>query len=465
MNNKTERLRELPAVDEILRDQTVVEMSCRFPRTQLVQWARQAIDDCRAGILAGTEIEADELVPSIVDHVRLLADDEKSTALQQVINATGVLLHTNLGRAPLAERAIDRLRQATGYANVELNLGSGKRSKRGERATRLLAQLAGAEDAVVTNNCASATILVLQALARDREVIVSRGQLVEIGGGFRLPDVFTSAGVTLREVGTTNRTYLRDYEQAINEQTGAIIRVHRSNFALTGFVTEPMIDEMVAIERPESVPVIDDLGSGCFTDLSPLGLREPTVIESVQAGADLTLFSGDKLFGGPQCGIIVGKRTWIEKLRGNPTMRGVRVDKLTLAALEATTEIHLGGHAIEEIPLLQMMFESADAIRQRCQHVCDHLAQVEGVDVSVIACESQVGGGSIPGTSIPSFGVRIGGGPIDRIAGRLRAVTPAIQARVAQDAVLLDLRTVRDSEIECLLSGLRETLAAVSSHP
>ena len=317
---------------------------------------------------------------------------------------------------------------------------------------------------MVTNNCASATILVLQALARDREVIVSRGQLVEIGGGFRLPDVFTSAGVTLREVGTTNRTYLRDYEQAINEQTGAIIRVHRSNFALTGFVTEPMIDEMVAIDRPDSVPVIDDLGSGCFTDLSSLGLHEPTVVDSVQAGADLTLFSGDKLFGGPQCGIIVGKRSWVDKLRGNPTMRGVRVDKLTLAALEATIEIHLGGHAIEEIPLLQMMFESSEAIRRRCQLVCERLAQTEGVQMSVIACESQVGGGSIPGTSIPSFGVRISGSRIDQIASRLRSVRPAIQARIAQDAVILDLRTVRDSEIECLLRGLRGTLQAVSRH-
>ncbi len=475
MNSKAEQLRKLPAVDEILRDQTVAEMSTRFPRTQLVQWVRQAIDDCRAAILARSETGADELpdeladelahklTRSIVDRVRVLGDDENSTALQQVINATGVLLHTNLGRAPLAAQAIDRLRQATGYANVELNLGSGKRSKRGERATQLLAQLAGAEDAVVTNNCAGATILVLQAVARGREVIVSRGQLVEIGGGFRLPDVFTSAGVTLREVGTTNRTYLRDYEQAINEQTGAIIRVHRSNFALTGFVTEPTIDEMVAIPRTDSVPVIDDLGSGCFTDLTGLGLHEPTVMQSVQAGADLTLFSGDKLFGGPQCGIIVGKRRWIDKLRGNPMMRGVRVDKLTLAALEATTEIHLGGHAIQEIPVLQMMFESPDVVQKRCQSVCDRLAEIEGVELSVMACESQVGGGSIPGTSIPSFALRIGGGPIEQIASGLRAGKPAIQARVAQDAIILDLRTVRESEIEWLISGLRETLHAVSS--
>lgn len=473
MNSKAEQLRNLPAVDEILRDQTIGDMSTRFPRAQLVQWVREAIEDCRTSILAsnileGSEVKFDEhpeqLAQSIVDRVRVLGEEQNAMALQRVINATGVLLHTNLGRAPMAQRAIDRLQQATGYANVELDLGSGKRSKRGARATQLLAQLAGTDDAVVTNNCAGATMLVLQAIARDREVIISRGQLVEIGGGFRLPDVFTSAGVKLREVGTTNRTYLRDYEQAISEQTGAIIRVHRSNFALTGFVSEPAIDEMAAIQRPNSVPVIDDLGSGCFTDLSSLGLSEPTVIDSVKSGADLTLFSGDKLFGGPQCGIIVGKKRWIEKLRGNPLMRGVRVDKLTLAALEATTEIHLGDHAIQEIPVLQMMFESPEVIRKRCQHVCDCLPRIEGVDLSVVACDSQVGGGSVPGSSIPSFGVRMGGGCIEQIASGLRAGKPAIQARVAQDAIIMDLRTVRDGEIEWLLSRLRQTLQAVSGH-
>ncbi len=462
MNNKSEALRNLPAVDEVMRVSDISEIRERCTRPQLVGWIREAVARCRQQILCGDDLRSGAAMASIVDDVRRQSQFDVGRTTQAVINATGVLLHTNLGRAPLADRAIARMNEACRYTNVELNLVSGRRSKRGERATRLLSQLSGAEDAVVVNNCAGATMLVLQAIAAGREVIVSRGQLVEIGGGFRLPDVFTAAGVLLREVGTTNRTYLKDYEQAMADSTGAIIRVHRSNFLQSGFVTEPTIEELVAVERPDRVPVIDDLGSGCFHDLSSLGLQEPTVPHSVNVGADLTLFSGDKLFGGPQCGIIVGRRRWIDQLRRSPIMRAVRVDKLTIAALEATTEIHLAGNSVDEIPLLRMMFKSADDIRSACVALCDQLADIEGPEVRVIECESPIGGGSIPGASLPSFGIEISGRGVDRLAASLRMSAPAVQSRVAQDCLVLDLRAVSELELAPLAARLRSELATFS---
>jgi L-seryl-tRNA(Ser) seleniumtransferase len=337
----------LPSVDEVVRHESIVQLLADYPRPQLIRFVRDAIDVHRQLILQGHESEYSndpaKLFHAVIDKLHELVSLEDRSGLQQVINATGILLHTNLGRAPLSEKAVSRIQEATAFTNLEMDLASGQRSRRGDRACRLLAELTGAEDAVVVNNCAAATMLVLQAISAGQEVIVSRGQLVEIGGGFRLPEVFTSAGVFLKEVGTTNRTYLRDYEQAIGEQTGAIIRVHRSNFSLSGFVTEPTIQELVTIQRPVEIPVIDDLGSGLVTKLSGFGIDEPRVQDSVAAGADLCLFSGDKLFGGPQCGIIVGRRKWTDRLRSCPLMRAMRTDKLTLAALEATTEIHLAG--------------------------------------------------------------------------------------------------------------------------
>ena len=290
-------------------------------------------------------------------------------------------------------------------------------------------------------------------------MIVSRGQLIEIGGGFRLPDVFRAAGVVLREVGTTNRTYLHDYENACGDQTGAIIRVHRSNFRQTGFVTEPSIDELVGAERPDNVPVIDDLGSGLMNDLSAYGLSEPSVPDSVAANADLVLFSGDKLFGGPQAGIIVGKRRWVDVLRKTPMMRAMRVDKVTLAALEATTEIHLAGNAMTELPLLRMISRQPSEIRANCERVICRLPEVAGFHVGIAACEAQVGGGSIPGISIPSFAIRIAGASSDDLAKRLRLGTPAVQPRVSDGSLLLDLRSVADADLDALTTRLCDALS------
>lgn len=454
--SQTQRLRDLPAVNEVLQHVTVDNLRQAHSHARVTEWTRSSIQSCRESVLAGKVASEQSLLDWVIHDIVARKEREVGRSLQSVINATGVVLHTNLGRSPLADRALERIQMASRYTNVELDLETGRRSKRGEHVMRLLTQLTGAEAALVVNNCAAATVLVLQATAAGREVIVSRGQLVEIGGGFRLPEVFQSSGVRLREVGTTNRTYLRDYEAAINDQTGAIIRVHRSNFHLSGFVTEPSIDEMALIERPEDVIVIDDLGSGCINELSEFGLHEPTVLESVRSGADVTLFSGDKLFGGPQAGILVGKARWIEQLSRHPLMRAVRVDKMTLAAMEATTELHLEGRAFAEIPTLKRIASSADVIEQRGRALREML--VQGERLHVVECESQVGGGSIPGSCLPSFGLQIQVTQPDRLAAELRRADTPIHGRVTDDALLLDFRTVADEELPAMAAALNAIL-------
>jgi len=454
--SKAEQLPNLPSVDQVLKEATIQSLLQPRPHRRVVAWIRDSVDGIRQQILANDSSGSDDLIRAVTSRVEQLHQQDRGQSVRRVINATGVVLHTNLGRAPLAEQAIKRVNEAMRYANVELDLHSGRRSKRAQRIGKLIAQLVDAEDAVVVNNCAAATILVLQAIAAGREVIVSRGQLVEIGGGFRLPDVFCSAGVQLREVGTTNRTYASDYQSAIGDATGALIRVHRSNFQLTGFVTEPSIDELVSLPLPEDVPVIDDLGSGCLEDLADLGLNEPTVRTSVAAGADLTLFSGDKLFGGPQCGIIVGRARWIERLRHSPMMRAMRIDKMTLAALEVTVDLHYSDQSRSELPVLRMLAEPSEAVRQRCERVRRHIDTDSPIDI--VACQSPVGGGSVPGATRPSYAIKISGRHIDRIASQLRGGDPAIQGRVADDSLLLDLRTVANDEVEMLIGRLQHVL-------
>ncbi|MCA9178700.1 MAG: L-seryl-tRNA(Sec) selenium transferase, partial [Planctomycetales bacterium] len=450
-------LRCLPAVDHVLRQPELAALHACHAHAQLVTWTRQALERARAKLLdeaardaahaATAEAANSEAANSeaacwlrqIVDEVVLAATMDRASKLRTTINATGVLLHTNLGRSPLAVAARERMAQVAGYANVELDLAEGRRSQRGARVCRLFAELSGAEAALVVNNCAAATWLALAVLGRATfaesgeprggEVIISRGQLVEIGGGFRLPEVFESAQVALREVGTTNRTYLRDYQSAFGERTGAVLRVHRSNFRLEGFVTEPSCAELAAWTRSVGVPLIDDIGSGCAVDLSGLGLDEPTIQQSVLSGADLTLFSGDKLLGGPQCGIVVGRRELVERLGRHPIMRAVRVDKVTLGALEATAEIYLAGRAWDEIPVLKMLAKPPEQVREDCRRLLAMLSESGGRAgavwaTSVAACESPVGGGSAPGHSLPSFGIRIAGERIDELAGALRIGQP-----------------------------------------
>lgn len=453
-----ERLRHLPAVDQILRQHDVALISDAYSRPQLIAWIRMAVDECRREILRGAKLDKKSAMQCVIRgtlHQCQLEDGRRQTS---VINATGILLHTNLGRAPLAARAIQRMVQSAGYANVEMDLRSGKRNHRGERIFDLLAQLTGAEDAVVVNNCAAATILVLQVMAAGKEVIVSRGQLVEIGGGFRLPEVFAASGAVLREVGTTNRTYLRDYEHAIGENTGAIIRVHRSNFFQGGFVTEPDIAELISLGKQRGVPVIDDLGSGCIKDLSKFGLKEPAVTDSVAAGADLALFSGDKLFGGPQAGIVVGKAKLVELLRRHPMMRALRTDKMTLAAIEATAEIHLSGNPMQELPLMQMLSKTVADVRTDCKRVLERLPAAVANRIEICECTSSVGGGSVPGSQIASCGLVLNVENNDAVAKSFRTGSPAVVPRIHNDAIMLDLRTVDATQLDALAVRVEECL-------
>lgn len=462
--SSTESLRNLPAVDDILRRDELAEISTLYPRQQIVEWIRAGVDRCRKTILNGDTLDTAATALFVLDHTIQQAVVENGRRQQPVINATGILLHTNLGRAPLADLAIQRMQQSSGYANVEMNLYTGKRNKRGERICELLRQLTGTEDAAIVNNCAAATMLVLQAMASGKEVIVSRGQLVEIGGGYRLPEVFAASGAILKEVGTTNRTYLRDYENAISENTGAIIRVHRSNFFQGGFVTEPEITDLVALGQERNIPVIDDLGSGCIQDLTKFGLKEPSVGQSVAAGADVSLFSGDKLFGGPQAGIIIGCKKWIEAFRKNPMMRALRVDKVTLAAIEATAEIHLSGQAETELPLLRMLSKPAVEIRQACEAVLQQLQIPDSRTVDVVECTSEIGGGSVPGSQIPSFGLKVTGPRVDSFTAALRASSPAILGRIQDDTVLLDLRTVHEPQLSDFAASLSTALNKVENN-
>lgn len=460
--------RSIPSVDRLLRSEDLAHLDDHYPRSTVVRWVREAIQKYRSEVRAGKKIPQEEIANHI--HERVLHQEKlyRGDKIRPVINATGILLHTNLGRAPLAERAIERLTQAAGASNVELNLHSGNRNHRGDHCVELLQGLTGCEDAVLVNNCSAATMMVLQTTAQGREVIISRGQLVEIGGGFRLPDVFRSAGVQLKEIGTTNRTYVADYESAVTDQTAAVMRVHHSNYQINGFATEPTIADLVQMKRSKKIAVIDDLGSGWLgTQVfgptterdSVCKIQEPSVAESISAGADLTLFSGDKLLGGPQCGIILGKRDWIEPLRKNALMRAMRLDKLTLAALEATLEIHLEGKAKDELPIIQMLSEEPQAIEDRCKRLKQELsAQIGGDRIDVVTCESQIGGGSVPGMNVSSFGLLIRTQKPQKLATRLRRLNSPIQARVTKDAVLLDLRTVPSNRLGLLREGIETAL-------
>jgi L-seryl-tRNA(Ser) seleniumtransferase len=375
-------------------------------------------------------------------------------SLVPVINATGVVIHTNLGRAPLAEAALQRLqRVARGYSTLEYDLAQGQRGSRHRHAEALLTELTGAEAAAVVNNNAAATLLILAALANGREVIVSRGELVEIGGGFRVPDVMAQSGAVLREVGTTNRTRIADYTASIGDRTALLLRVHPSNFRIDGFTERPPLPALVAAARQAGVPLAEDLGSGCLVH-GPAG--EPTVQASIAAGVDLVCFSGDKLLGGPQCGIVAGRRELVARVKAHPLMRALRVDKLTLAALEGTLLEYLAGRAAETIPVVRMIAESSDSLEARAEMLAQELT-AHGWTISLMSGGSAIGGGSAPGVELPSvlLAIEWPGLSADALEQRLRALVPPIVARIEHDRVVIDLRTVSAREE----IALRELLA------
>jgi L-seryl-tRNA(Ser) seleniumtransferase len=455
-------LRKLPSVDRLLQHSAVAAARAQFGHDLAVDAARDLLDEARAAILdQGQSCPApDELAQALL--ARLAAAVQPT--LQPVINASGVIIHTNLGRAPLSEDAQRAMLLASeGYSNLEYDLAAGQRGSRYVHAVDLLRRLAGAEDALVVNNNAGAVLLCLMGLARGRQVIISRGQLVEIGGGFRIPDVLLTSGAALVEVGTTNRTHLYDYQSAIGPETAALLRVHSSNFRQVGFTAEVSLAELVALGRQHGLPVIDDLGSGTLLDTTRFGLAyEPRVQDSVQAGATLVTFSGDKLLGGPQAGIIVGRAEEIARLRRHPLTRALRVDKTTLAGLAATLGHYLRGQAEQQVPVWRMIAASEEAVAARAAVWAERLTAA-GLPTALVPAASTVGGGSLPGETLPTRLLALPGLPADRLTARLRAGRPAVVARIVDDALCFDPRTVLPEQDDTLLDAVvaaRQGLAA-----
>ncbi|HTZ48627.1 MAG TPA: L-seryl-tRNA(Sec) selenium transferase [Verrucomicrobiae bacterium] len=465
--DQTVLLRQLPSVDELLLRPRIVALCGSVERGYAVATIREVLAQLRREIIS-EELTHEAAVAGEVVEKRILStvEAELAPSLRPVINASGVILHTNLGRAPLTPAAIEELRiSTTRYANLEYDLVAGARGKRDVHLSRLLERITGAEAAIVVNNCAAAVLLTLAALARGGEVIVSRGELIEIGDGFRIPEIMEQSGALLREVGTTNRTRVADYENAISEKTRLLLRVHPSNFKVTGFTEKPEVAELVALGARRGLPVIEDLGSGCLVDLAPFGIEEPIAHASVEAGFSLVLFSGDKLLGGPQAGIIAGKKDLVSKVRRHPLFRALRVDKLTIAAMEATLHAYLRA-AWSEIPSQQMIRTSVEEIAARAETLAGALqsiAAAQGAHIELSDGHSLIGGGSTPAQSLPTKLLRIRSArhSADTLESRLRrgpAGIPVI-ARIEEDALLIDLRTVFADQERALLDSVAAALA------
>jgi L-seryl-tRNA(Ser) seleniumtransferase len=448
--------RDLPAVARVLEAPAAVAARERHSAAELTAGVRARLDALRAVLAAGGEagdLSAEAVAAGAVARL----DAAALSRLRSVINATGVVLHTNLGRAPLAEAAARAAYDAgRGYLNLELDLATGKRGSRQDAVRDCIRAVTGAEAATAVNNCAAATVIVLRAVAAGREVIVSRGQLIEIGGGFRIPDIMAVSGASLREVGTTNITRLADYEGAVGPNTAAVMRVHTSNYRVRGFTKAVALPDLVALGRKHGFPVIDDAGSGQAFDLAPFGLPgEPIVSAGIAAGADLVLFSGDKLLGGPQAGIIAGRADLIRRIEADPLMRAFRLDKMTLAALEATLRLYRDpGRARREIPVLRMLTTPLSELRGRAEAFAARLAAA-GIRAEVREDVAYVGGGSLPDVAVPTAVVAVAGANESALAAQLRGGSPAVVGRVQNGRLLLDLRTVFERQEDELLAAVR----------
>jgi L-seryl-tRNA(Ser) seleniumtransferase len=458
------RLRQLPSVDQLLQTGRLRELSDELGRPVVVDAAREVLQRLRGDIRRGlSNKDLATVLAHLPQQVEAEARQWLSASLRPVINATGVVLHTNLGRAPLGAAAAQHLVDiARSYSNLEFDLAKGARGRRDAHAAGFLNRLLGAEASIVVNNNAGAVLLVLNSLAEGGEVVVSRGELIEIGESFRIPDITSKSGATLREVGTTNRTRIGDYSRALNRQTRLLLRVHPSNFRLVGFVERPGLDELVALARRRRLPLVEDLGSGLLVDLAAHGLpEEPIASASLRAGVDLVTFSGDKLLGGPQAGIIAGKKKWVEQCRRNPLFRALRVDKMTYAALEATLRNYLRG-AADDVPVLRMIRQPIEEIAARAEKLGATLEASLGAaaSVRVLEGESVVGGGATPGYALPTRLVAISPAAISaaELAARLRRASPPVIVRVEAGRVLLDLRTVFPDQEAQLSAALRVAL-------
>ncbi len=460
MTDANGALRQLPSIDRLLKEGRSEQLSQRFPRELVVQAFREVLEEVRSGIRNGsTPLQTSQML----DRAQERLEAAFRPSLRPVINATGVVIHTNLGRAPLSDEAQRAVIQVAGaYSNLEYRLAEGTRGSRHEHVSDLLRRITGAEDALAVNNNASAVLLILSTFAQGKEVIVSRGQAVEIGGGFRIPDVLRQSGARLVEVGTTNRTYLRDYEEAITQDTALLLHVHPSNFRVEGFVHSTAIEELVDLGRRRGIPVVDDLGSGTLLDTARYGLvHEPMVQERIAAGVDLVSFSGDKLLGGPQAGLIAGKAALVEALRRHPLARAIRVDKMTIAALTATLNHYLRGEAVQKVPVWQMISMPVAEIESRAARIVRKLRK-SGIGADLIDGLSTVGGGSLPGETLPTRLIAVSPGSdlsVQELAARLRQMDPPLVARIERDMLLLDLRTVPSEDdrvvAEQLLAAVR----------
>lgn len=462
--------RLLPSVDELLRNSRIDSLAQKNGHTATIEAARAALEQLRTDITAGTL--DDEQIRSKLDDlpraIEQILQESLAYSLRPVINATGVILHTNLGRAPLGRAALEHVAEVShGYSNLEFDLATGERGKRDVHLERLFAKLLNTAErevsTIVVNNNAAAVLLALNSLAEGGEVLVSRGELVEIGGSFRIPDVMAKSGAVLREVGTTNRTRIADYERAITERTRLLLRVHRSNFQIVGFTEEPSLDELVALGRKHKIPVLEDLGSGELFDLRKVGIRgEPMIADSLRAGVDIVTYSGDKLLGGPQAGIISGEPELVAKIRSNPLFRAMRVDKTYYATLEATLLAYLR-EDYDSIPALRMMRIPEEKLAQRAGQMAERLRTSRPkLQVEVIESRSVLGGGAAPGSTLPTtvLAVRSEGVNADALCASLRQWETPIVGRVEEDRVLLDLRTVEPEQEATIIAALESISGA-----
>jgi L-seryl-tRNA(Ser) seleniumtransferase len=455
---KSSALRAIPSVDQLLRSDVAVQLRASVGITHLTAVARKVTEEMRVHAQSNGLLEdsKDALLAMAVNRLDELCRGESQSRLRRVINATGVILHTNLGRAPLSDAARKAVQEASGYCTLEYDPITGSRGKRGGHVEELLTQLTGAEAALVVNNCASAALLILTVLAGDGDTIVSRGELVEIGGDFRVPDVMANSGTRMVEVGTTNRTSLKDYHGAISESTRLIMKVHPSNYRIIGFTTAPELSKLASLAHESDLLLYEDAGSGVLNDLSAYGITdEPIISESIAAGTDVVSFSGDKLLGATQAGLIVGRREIIDLLRKHSLYRALRVDKLCLAALEATLKAHRRG-AIEEIPALQMLAMDPKALKERARQFYDKLLTQTSGTVTLLSGESAVGGGSGPAVHPPTTLIALKHEKLsaDEIEQKLRLSSPPVIARIADGLVLLDLRTVTPADEPALFEAL-----------
>lgn len=470
--NKGELFKKIPKVDELLENSIIIEQMEAYPRVTILEAIRKELDKLREIIKqADSEFEKiDTYIASLPNKIAYEIVKANESHLKRVINATGTIVHTNLGRSLLAESAVKKVAEvAQGYSNLEYNLEAGKRGSRYSHVEELLGKITGAESAIVVNNNASAVMLILSTLSKNKEAIVSRGELVEIGGSFRVPAVMEQSGAKLVDVGTTNKTHPEDYIEAINEETGVLLKVHTSNYRIMGFTESVGLDELVKIGREHNVPVVEDIGSGVLIDLSKYGLEhEPTVQESIEAGIEILSFSGDKLLGGPQAGIIVGKKEYIDKMKKNPLTRAIRIDKFTIAALEETLKLYLDEEvAINSIPTIKMATMGMQKLEEKSNELFKLITELDiAAKIEIVDQVSQIGGGAMPMSELPTKAIEIRPENMNvaLLEKRLRNYKNPIITRVYKNTLLLDVRTISESEYKIVVEALGTVFKKESSY-